>query len=207
MTKNCTIRFILTLFLVSTFDSVVIGQFYVDPETGDRSPNGEAILDDGGLNYPQLLLGDVAILEMVADQRSDLNEKIRLIGIANHIAGQDYNNGKTTALDFRDTIVANENRVSQIVSATLLPFQLNELKRIAFLDVASKNTLPSLIEKDSVSKFLGLSQDEKKRMKKKAADIQKELEEKVMILKREAQRELLSELPQELQLELGFDLK
>ncbi len=80
------------------------------------------------------------------------------------------------------------------IGAVLLPHQSKRLKQIAAqMELKNRGDLNALIGSNLASE-LGIDDEQKERLKKRAAEIKKEFEEKVAKLKKEAQQELFREL-------------
>ncbi len=80
------------------------------------------------------------------------------------------------------------------IGAVLLPHQSKRLKQIAAqMELKNRGDLNALIGSNLASE-LGIDDEQKERLKKRAAEVKKELEEKVAKLKKEAQQKLFREL-------------
>jgi hypothetical protein len=92
----------------------------------------------------------------------------------------------------------NQRRKERL-SEILLPHQIDRLKQISFQSNVSQGGLGSALASKALAEELGIDDEQREALKKKAEELNKEFEEKVTKLKVEMREELMDELSPEQQ--------
>lgn len=90
----------------------------------------------------------------------------------------------------------NEQKNSKM-EGILLPHQFDRLRQISLQVEMKNNGEASTLAGEKIAEELGLTDEQKERLKTRSEEIKKELEEKIARLKEQAQEELLGELTRE----------
>ena len=161
------------------------------------SPNGPS---PGGAPDPFSLLGDPSVqkdLELVGDQLDQVRS------LQNDFSRQlkekigDLSKGGINPERFQgvgDLIKASREEQKVKMQELLLPHQIDRLKEVALQKHMNSAGTAGALSNSAVAEALGISDEQKKRLKEKEKEIKADLAKKMEQLKEEAKTQLLQEL-------------
>ena len=196
------------LVIVFFVAQIANAQIFVD---NDVVISGGGSVDQQGDIRIANLVADPSVIneiEMVDYQKKEVSDLIQKLGEANNAAKDLYldtlrsaktDEEKSKAFEkFQAECKLCRTIVEAKIKEKLLPNQLQALGSIAFQRQVQSTGLGGLFN-SPIAKSLGLSDEEKEKLAKKAKEINEKLKRDIWELKKKATNELLSEMPTETQ--------
>ena len=101
--------------------------------------------------------------------------------------------------EIREAIKDKMKTVDEKLGEVLLPHQMSRLSELTYQMEAKRNGTQGLLDNDKVKEELGITDDQIEQVARKADEVKKKLEKKILQLRKDAQDEILSVLTTEQQ--------
>jgi hypothetical protein len=138
-------------------------------------------------------------IELVDEQLGQLRQinedfSARIQEQMESIRGQDGTFDMQRAKDLSELIRKLNEEKEARMREVFLPHQFDRLRQISLQTQMKRNGETSMLSNSEVVEALGLSDEQQKRLKKKAAELKTEMEQEIRKLKEKAREELFEEL-------------
>lgn len=203
----------LTSFLfVGMYINLSFSQIMIDPAKPDFVfSGGKVVSQDFEIDFSQLMTVDGVKqhLELSKNQEGSIADQIHQMGIINFEISQKIAKEPDVQRlqEAWELIQANQKKLNLFVENVLLPHQLETARHLAVREYLFNVDWEVLISETFSKSIANLSDQDRESFQARAREIEKELKEKIVVLKFEALQKIVSELPPDSRQKLDFLLK